>query len=160
LAISYFDSNAVIKYYVVEPGTTWVRRLVNDTDNTCVVCEIAIAEVAAALSQIQRSKRFGRTFMQDAYARFRTDLQRAIFVGHSIELSTLDLAAQLALRHQLKGYDAIQLATAMQVRAILGVAITFVSGDAQVLRVAIAEGLLVDNPFEHVLPDDLVRPQL
>ena len=155
MAIFLLDSNAIVKYYVAESGTTWVRQIVNSAVNTSVICEISIAEVAAALAQIRRSKRFGRTFMQDAYARFRTDMQQLRFISHPTDLPTIDLAAQLAFRRQLKGYDAIQVATSLQVKIMFKTNVTFISGDEQALQAAKLEGLYIDNPFEHVVPQDM-----
>jgi hypothetical protein len=38
-----------VKYYVTEPGSTWVRQLVDEEATVLVSAEITIAEVAAAL---------------------------------------------------------------------------------------------------------------
>jgi uncharacterized protein len=55
--------------------------------------------------------------------------------------------------HPLRAYDAIQLASALAANTKLSVAglpaSIFVSADVQLLSVAIAEGLTVDDPNTH-----------
>ena len=33
MTLYYFDASAVVKYYVTEPGSTWVRQLVEERDS-------------------------------------------------------------------------------------------------------------------------------
>jgi hypothetical protein len=70
-----------------------------------------------------------------------------------IDSAVLLDAQALARKHFLRGYDAIQLAVAVnlnreQLAAGLP-AITLVSADAELLDAAQAEGLLVENPNDH-----------
>jgi len=59
----------------------------------------------------------------------------------------------LAEKHGLKGYDSIQLSTALELhtdRSITGSPpLTFVSADDKLNAAAQAEGLLVENPNNH-----------
>ena len=61
MALCYFDASAVVKYYVTEPGSHWVRQLVQERDpqshqfsHVILVAEITRVEVAAALAVIER----------------------------------------------------------------------------------------------------------
>lgn len=111
---------------------------------------IVLPELAAALSRMQRLSRFGKSFMNNAFARFRSDLRQRLFYHHPLDEQTLFLASDLALRHPLKGYDAVQVASALLAQQQLERAeVTFVSSDQQVLRVAEAEGLATDDPEQH-----------
>jgi hypothetical protein len=73
-----------------------------------------------------------------------------------------ETAAHLTQQHPLKAYDAVQLAVTLRYHRLLtGSPHTciFVSGDASLLNAARVEGLSIDNPFDHVLPEDtLNRP--
>ena len=64
-----------------------------------------------------------------------------------------DSAMTLAERHALRGYDAVQLAAALEVhhaRTLMSLsALTFVSADNSLNAAATAEGLVVDNPDTH-----------
>ena len=61
-------------------------------------------------------------------------------------------AARLTQEHPLKGYDAVQLATALDFNARLkeeDLSLIFVSGDANLIQAARAENLATENPFDH-----------
>jgi hypothetical protein len=52
----------------------------------------------------------------------------------------------------LKGYDAIQLAAGLELKAALDrreIQLIFVSGDDQLLKAAQTEGLVTENPFDY-----------
>jgi len=55
-------------------------------------------------------------------------------------------AMNLAEKHALRGYDAVQLAVALRVQIRLKTPLLFVSADAALNTAASAEGLTVDNP--------------
>ena len=65
----------------------------------------------------------------------------------------LDQAVSLTQNHRLRGYDAIQLATALRVNARFVTAglpvLTFVAADKDLVAAAQAEGLNADNPHDH-----------
>ena len=161
---SYFlDASVLVKYYVTEPGSTWIRRLLDSQDRVTArwlhlvfVAEITRVEVAAGIAVIERTGRIRRSERQREYSRFMSEwLHRYVVIGLSSE--ALQEAAHLTQRHPLKAYDAVQLAVALrQSRALALVerSLIFVSGDKTLLSAAQAEGLATDNPFDHVFPDD------
>jgi len=65
-------------------------------------------------------------------------------------LATVREAALLAEKYFLRGYDAVQLATALRIegeRKVIGAAsLVFVSADEDLNQAAQAEGLSVENP--------------
>ncbi|MDQ3247671.1 MAG: type II toxin-antitoxin system VapC family toxin [Chloroflexota bacterium] len=156
MATYFFDSSAIVKYYLTEPGSVWVRQIVNDKNNFCVICEISLAEVAAALAQARRAKRLGHTAMRNIYALFRADLRSRLFYTYPIILETAELAANIAMRQPLKGCDALQVAAALLIEDPLQVAVIFMSSDQQALRAAALEGLQFADPMDHTDED---KPQ-
>ena len=51
----YFDSSALVKRYLVEPGTAWVEQICDPaTDNSILMAQIGLLEVAAAFASKQR----------------------------------------------------------------------------------------------------------
>lgn len=157
MAALFLDSNIVVKYYVTEPGSTWVRSLVGDQENICLISEITIVEVAAAFSQMRRAKLFGRTQMRNSFDRLQRDMRRGLFFAHPVNVDTLELAANIALTHAIKGYDAVQVASAALAEEWIGTEVIFVSGDKQALRAAQLEALETENPFAHL--DEAEQPQ-
>ena len=76
MALYFLDSNIIIKYYYTEPGSTWVRSIVDNKVNGCFISEIAFPEVAAALSQLHDHKRFGRRFLHNTFQRFEEEVAK------------------------------------------------------------------------------------
>lgn len=146
----YLDSSAVVKYYVTEPGSAWVRQRV-DGEDAILLSEITIAEVAAALGILHRMGRIGARHRQDFWERFERDCAERYDltpVVHEVIYS----AAKLCDRHPLRAYDALQLAAGMALRPALagqGNPLVFVSADESLVAAAQSEGLAVDNPFWH-----------
>jgi hypothetical protein len=66
---------------------------------------------------------------------------------------TIDTACQLANKHPLRAYDAVQLATAwLSNQALLRMGeppLTFICADNNLIAIAHGEGLLTDNPNFH-----------
>ena len=106
----------------------------------------------AAISRRERGATLAPADAATARASVRADLAHEYQV---VEL-TATLAAhamQLAERHSLRGYDAIQLAAALATNAVRTAQglppITMLSSDAELNAAAVAEGLTVDNPNAH-----------
>ena len=66
MPVYYLESSALVKYYVTEPESTWVRQVVDAEENVLVSAEITIAGVAAALGVITRMGRISR-HQRDAF---------------------------------------------------------------------------------------------
>jgi len=62
MAICYFDSSALVKYYIPETGSVWVSSLIDTQveggqwQNVVAIAKIGIVEVAAAAAKRQRMK--------------------------------------------------------------------------------------------------------
>lgn len=153
--MSYFflDSSAVAKRYLTETGSAWVDELTNPSSgNTIVLAEITLVEVAAALAARHRAD----DITLEERERFVT-----FFLSHyvneydvtTIKRSILDRAVELTQNHRLRGYDAVQLATALAVGDSIVEAnlpaLTFVAADEDLVSAAQAEGLSSDNPNQH-----------
>jgi uncharacterized protein len=161
MAFYYFDTSALVKYYVTEPGSTWVRQLIDEmgaetdqSSHTIFVAEITRVEVASGLAIIERVGRVRKAVRAREFARFTAQLVHRYAV---VPFSTTDfaLAAELTQRHPLKAYDAVQLAVALRVHQGVGThPLVFVCGDTNLVTAAQAEGLSTDNPFDHVAVEE------
>jgi predicted nucleic acid-binding protein len=150
------EPSALMKYYVTEPGSTWVRQLVDEEANVLASAEITIAEVAAALGIIARMGRIRRRQRDAFWGRFTRDLLRRYeFLPTRRRIITR--AAALCLKHPLRGFDAIHLASGLQLQDTLAqqeagdnaLSSMYVTSDDRLLTAAQAEGLTVENPFWH-----------
>ena len=146
---AYFDSSALAKRYLVEPGTTWIQTWCDDSEKTIAIAEIGLVEIAAAFA----AKLRGGFISPGAYHNVRTDLTvdaRDEYVLVTVNRSLVDEAVELTARHRLRGYDAVHLACALHLnRALIAHQLTplvFVCADNDLLAAAAAEGLVTDNP--------------
>lgn len=150
MAVYVMDSSAVVKRYVRERGTTWMRGLTDPlAGHMLYIASITGVEVVAALTRQARQGALTPTDAARALTQFRQDF------GHQYQRVdlTLPLVAQamdLAATHALRGYDAVQCAVAVtlhQARQAHGMPVlTLVSADIALNTAAAAEGVLVVDP--------------
>jgi predicted nucleic acid-binding protein len=153
--IAYLDTSALVKRYVAEPGSSWVRAITDPASgNQIAIGNITRVEIGAAVARRQRDPR-NQMSIADRNALI------ALFDYHvaheylvvDILPAIVDEAYRLTQLHQLRGYDAIQLAAAKSLNAQLVAAglpaLTLISSDHELLAAARAEGLAVDDPHLH-----------
>jgi predicted nucleic acid-binding protein len=153
MASFYLDASALVKRYLWEPGSSWVSKLLEQPGQDSVSSlELIAVEVVCALSRAERDGRIGLA-RRDSLASLFLDELSALLESVPVSVEILRNANQLALRHPLRAYDAMHLATALDLRADLveiGLpAPIFVSADENLLAAARAEGLTAVNPNDH-----------
>jgi hypothetical protein len=149
----YFDSSGLAKRYVNETGSVWVESLTDLASGNEIIISLATgAEVAAAICKRARTGAFKPADAAVALTTFKTEFKTHYFLVN-LSNSIIDHAMNLAEKQGLKGYDSIQLATALELQADRSVTaappLTFVSADDKLNAAAQAEGLLVENPTNH-----------
>lgn len=153
MAHYYLDTSAIVKRYVLEEGSTWIRHLTENPHHIFLISELAIVETSAAMAVLRRVGRLSKRSSREAHTEFRADLNRGEYESVAASFAILESAADLAQLHPLKAYDAIHLATALDLQMRLSTYrtfLTFVCSDKQVLRAAAAEGLATENPFDYI----------
>jgi len=158
----YLDTSAQVKYYVSEPGTAWIRQLIDAIDpntgqrvNQLFAATITMAEASAAFAIIARLGRISEHIRDRTFNRYMKTVS-TYFHLLSVTQPLIDLAAHLTQQYPLKGYDAVQVAAALHLQQMLGPerSLIFVAGDKSVVTTAQAEGLTVDNPFWHIAENE------
>ena len=149
----YLDSSALVKRYLRESGSKWMVSLTDALSSQGFFsAELVMVEVVAALGRAQRDGRISTGQRDRIVARFLDEFQGILEVM-PVSSRVLRLANHLALRRALRAYDAVHLATALDVVGDLSQAglpsPIFVSADGQLLEAARAEGLAAINPAEH-----------
>lgn len=153
MATYFFDSSALAKRYVTETGTPWVQSLLDPAlGNGVYVARITLVELVSAIS---RRRRNGDLTLAAAAAAL-SDIRADFISDYQVIEVTAALVAQaaaLAERHALRGYDAVQLAAAIQVNAAFVAAgqpaVVLVSADLELNAAGALKGLGVDNPNTH-----------
>lgn len=150
MAIYFFDSSAIVKRHVVKTGTSWVHSL-TDVQAGHEIYLARITEVEA-VSAITRRKRRGDISSADAAA-IITDIRDDFALEYQVITVTdnhIADAVGLAITYGLRGYDAVQLAVALQLNNdALNLSLTaaiLVSADDELNAAASAEGCSVENP--------------
>lgn len=150
----YLDASVLVKRYADEAGSVWIRQITDiEAENTIMLAEITLAEVAAALAAKHRAPGGITQQQRDrALSRFLQDCDEH-FLLPPVDGSVINRAVALTQKHRLRGYDAVQLATALVTSETLEQqnlsAPIFVAGDSDLLTSATAEDLSVENPFVH-----------
>ena len=149
MAAYFFDSSALVKRYVHEVGTAWVRGLTHHrTGNQIFLARITVVEVTSAVAR----RRGGRTISSSQASSFLSRFRKHLAGRYTILEITpglLAAATTLANRHELRAYDAVQLAAALELNRVSEGGIVLVSSDRDLNKAAAAEGLTVDDPATH-----------
>jgi predicted nucleic acid-binding protein len=153
LNVYFFDSSALVKRYVTETGTSWVSALVDPSGgNRIFIVSITAVEVVSAIKRRERAGNLSPADMTASLTKFRHELS-SIYLPIEISRNLISRAMSLVERHALRGYDAVQLASALEVydqRQSAGMTgPIFVSADADLNSAAATEGLAVDDPNGH-----------
>jgi predicted nucleic acid-binding protein len=147
LALYYLETSALVKLYVLEPGTDRLLHLAsNQDDNRLAVLAVSPVE---ARSAIRRRERAGDIDHKTA-GLILDQLQQHLetrFLRQALNDSVLDGALELIDRYALRAYDAIQLAGCLALKTTVGKDFpTFVCSDQQLLEAARSELLAVLDP--------------
>jgi len=153
VSVYFLDSSAVVKRYVTETGTPWVKSIVNPrSGNHIHLARITGAEVVSALSRRMHGGSITAAAGAVAVAEFRNHFASE-YVTVDITPSLIESAMNLAETYALRGYDAVQLAAALEVSTdsiALGMGSpTLISADSDLNAAATAEGLAIKDPNTH-----------
>jgi predicted nucleic acid-binding protein len=149
----FLDTSSVVKRYVAESGSAWIRSLTDPVaGNHCWVAAVTRVELLAAVYRRVRTGTLTPVQAGQIEAVFRHELSTHFQV---IPLGTviLDRAMELVAVHPLRAYDALQLAAALYFQSqsvALGLPPpTLLSADHALNLAASSEGMSVDDPNLH-----------
>jgi len=134
--ILYLDSSSLVKLFATETGSDDVRSLAGSA-SIVATSRVALPETAAALARLGSEKIVDGEGVASLLSALYRQWQ---------ELVAMDVnetrAAELAVEHALRGFDAIHLAAALDLReaAAPGVVVRFSSFDQRLNAAAGVEG--------------------
>jgi predicted nucleic acid-binding protein len=136
--ILYLDTSSVVKLYLDEPRADSVRRWALHAE-VLATSRVAYPEAVAALARRSREGDLAPAAFQRVLLALKQQWR---------DFAVLDLnemqAGDLAVKHALRGLDAIHLAAALDLRHVSSDArIAFSSFDVRLNQAATAEGLPV-----------------
>jgi predicted nucleic acid-binding protein len=131
--ILYLDASALVKRYIEEKGSQDVKAWVEVADMV-VTGLISRVEVAAAIARASRMNLISLDESLAALRQFRSEWEN--FHRLPITENTVARGDSLAVEHDLRGYDATHLACALIWQETLGMPVTLVSFDSQLIEAA------------------------
>ncbi len=146
----FFDSSSLVKRFARERGSGFVLGLLRPSmKNILLVTRITEVEVCAALVRRAKGKTLTATEVSKGLHRLRRDLPRR-FTQIAVSEKIIKNASILAEKYALRGYDAVQLASALNAN-ITRISndlppLILVSADNELNDAAQAEVLTVENP--------------
>jgi len=137
--ILYLDTSALVKLFFNEPGAQLVINLVGKADSV-ITSQVAYAESCSALARRRRDKRLTEEEFQTAIKHLNELWPQM----NSILVDEIQAGA-LAIKHVIRGFDAIHLAAALELRTgeNKAIEIAFCSFDDRQNAAARAENLKV-----------------
>ena len=147
MASFYFDTSALIKFYIEEEGTAQILHLAETLDgDQIVVLDVTLLESRSA---VRRREREGDISGPDANRILKQIDQDAssLYLVQPLSSAVIEEAARLSDLHPLKAYDALQLAGCLVIRHSMP-PVTFVCADVRLCKVSGLEGLTTLNPLD------------
>ncbi len=146
----FLDTSAIVKRYILEQGHSLLFDLCDPKQNhDLYISQAALVEVVAALCRRTHDKSITtdeRNALINLFREHAHDAYGMRFV--TTEMYTA--AGDLCRSHRLRAYDAVQLACALDLRNETATKQAlhpiFVCADTNLLNIAIAEGLSIENP--------------
>ena len=130
----YLDTSSLVKLYVAEPGSDAVRGLMAQA-SVVATSGIAYPEARAALARRRRERALTAGAFTRAKRAFEDDWTKYLAV--EVSASVCREAGELAERYRLRGYDAVHLASYLEIARGAGVTETqFSSFDNRLNRAA------------------------
>ena len=139
----YFDTSALVKRYVTEKGSEKLDEMLA-VNSFAATSKLTYAEILSAFTRRYREGEYSKNWLLKIIGNFEAEIEEFSVVDVKDDL--LPIVKQLLLRHALRGSDAIHLASAIWLKNALKENITFAASDANLLKAAEKEGLIVINP--------------
>ena len=136
--IAYLDASALVKRYIIERGSRETIALTAESEMTATSI-VSRAEVAAALAKAVRAGLVKNEVARNAQRRFTGDWPDLVRVP--VTEALVERADGLAWEHGLRGYDAVQLASALTWQETVGEEIVLAAFDQQLWEAARRTGL-------------------
>ena len=136
--ILYVDTSAPLVKLCVEPERGGVQQLVESAE-IAAISLVAYAEARAALARKRRERAVDLKDYRRIIKEFNDDWDNYFIVDVTEPL--VRRAGQLAEKHGLRGYDAIQLSSALLMHEESRQVVSFCCFDERLLRAGRREGL-------------------
>ena len=139
----FLESSALVKRYHVEEGSEKINAII-DKEQYIMISSVGIIEICSTLNRKKNQGKITEENLDFVKAQFFHDVNKRFFVV-GLEGYRIAIANEMVFRHNLTSFDAIQLASCIDV-GISG-KIVFVSADGHLVDAAKEEGIETVNPL-------------
>jgi len=146
--IFFFDTSALVKRYLHEKGSVRVRRLLQTGDELFYQTFLTPLEITSACYRQHREGRLSSEELSLLLGSYAVH-SHSDYLQVPYSESLIGTAGALVSRYPLRALDAIQLASALELRSALPAdspPFIFLSADDRLVRTARQEHLQVENP--------------
>jgi uncharacterized protein len=146
----FFASSAIVKRYLPEQGQSLIITLCDPAQShDLYISQLALVEVVASFCRKAHETSITSSDRDALIDTFRRD-SRSVYGIRLITNAMYISAGNLCRSHRLRAYDAMQLACILDLRdkalARQAPVPIFVCADNNLIEIATAEGLSVENP--------------
>jgi len=147
LALYYLETSALVKLYVLEPGTDRLLEIVsNVSENRLAVLVLSPVEARSAIRRRERAGDIDANAATLILDRLQQHTETR-FVRQVVNDTVLDGALEMIDRYALRAYEAVQLAGCLALKGAGGMEVpTFVCSDQQLLKAARSELFPILDP--------------
>jgi predicted nucleic acid-binding protein len=138
--ILYLETSDLVKLYAEEPDSNEIAGRVQAADIVATSI-LSYAEARAALSRKFREKGIDKNEYKRVKNELETDWEHYFVLNLNNNL--VKSAGDLAEKHALRGFDALHLASALEIKRLTSLPVTFSSSDARLRAAAQDEGLVM-----------------
>ena len=148
MASYYFDTSALLKFYIEEPGSGVVIDLIQNLGDARIsILDVTLLELRSAVRRREREGNMSGREANRIIDRIYED-SLSVYLVQSLNLLVIEEAARVLDRHPLKTLDALQLAGCLIINQNMPEPMTFVSADTRLNNAAALEGLVTLNPLD------------
>jgi uncharacterized protein len=153
MAFYQCDSSGLVKRYVDEVGSDWVRTIVDPASaNIVSIADITRAEVTSAFARHARGGVITLNERDELIQTFRAHCATPYRIIPT-QPRIIDLAVELLQRHSLRAFNAVQLASASIVNQSLMAhglpPLIFVTADDRLIAGTRGEAVTAEDPNLH-----------
>lgn len=136
--ILYLDTSVLVKLYVEEVGSSDVRTWVEEADLVST-CRVALPEVLSAFSRRLNRRELPRAGFEEIVRAVKADWPQYL----RLDFDEI-IAAELVVKHSLRGFDAVHLSAALLLsQGPDAIEFSFSSADRALNKAARSEGFVV-----------------
>lgn len=139
----FFDTSALVKHYRPEAGSVHVDAILSDAASQFQISSLTIVEFASTMQRLKSRGEISSDELPLLLERFTADIGDTLLVLR-FPRNWARIARDLVLTHGIRTLDALQLATALQMKRSQPI---FVAADEKLLAAAKANDLEILNPL-------------